>query len=159
MADVKYWKANKEMSQRIQTCLKSWTAVLRKAHKVKTQIGANAVYTSNGFSTQYVSGFLFDDESAVDKKQFCRLEKAANGWRPRANTALSKEMKTWKSDCLGDIMQLIGMKMFGPGGTIRNPGVVVCKGVAYLVLPDDVTKPTGCARIADVAYEKAVKRK
>lgn len=152
-----YWKADKETSANIISHLKDWKRVMRKARELKVRVGAKDVYTSNGFTKKYVSGFVFDDASKVDRKQFCKLKNTSDGWKPRANTPLAREMERLESDCVGSIMELIGMKLFGPGATVRTPGILNVKGTVYLVLPDDVKKPRGCVRISDIEYEKATK--
>jgi len=153
-----YWKANKDLSKKIISLLKKWKLVLAKANRIKKEIGALEIYTSNGFTKKYVSGFVFKDEATVDKSLFCRLKGTHDGWKPRSGTSLAKEMRGMESDCVGEIMDLIGMKLLGGGLTVRTPGIDVRKGVVYLTLPSDV-KPKECERISDLEFESVMKRK
>ena len=91
------------------------------------------------------------------QSQFVRLKNTVDGWRPRARTELHGKFSGLKSDCVGMVMDLIGMDVFGGGLTVCTPGIKITDGVAYLTVPSRIT-PKGCKRISDVAYEKKAKR-
>lgn len=157
--ETTFWKADSTTSKKIIELLNEWDRVLKEAKALAKSIGANPdVYTCNGFTIKYVSGFIFDDPYKVDPKKFVRLKNTVDGWRPRARTDLDKQMKALRSDCVGDIMNLIGMKMFGSGLTVRTPGVKVVGKDVFLVVPSGTT-PKGCTRISDVEFEKLSRRK
>jgi len=159
-SETTYWKADGPTSKRIIELVGEWDKVMSEAKALAKSIGANQkdIYTCNVFSVKYVSGFIFADPSKVDPKKFVRLKNTIDGWKPRARTDLDKQMKALRSDCVGDIMNLIGMKMFGSGLTVRTPGVKVAGKTAYLVVPSGV-HPKGCTRISDVDFENLIRRK
>lgn len=160
MSETTYWKADVPTSKKIIELVDEWDKVMEEAKVLAKSIGADPknIYTCNWFSRKYVSGFIFNDSSKVDPKKFVRLKNTVDGWRPRARTDLDKRMKELQSDCVGDIMDLIGMKMFDGSLTVRTPGVKVIGKTAYLVVPSK-TIPKGCTRISDVDFENLNRRK
>lgn len=153
--ETTYWKADGPTSKRIIELVGQWDKVMKAAKALAKSIGADpkTIYTSNGFSVKYVSGFIFPDPSKVDPKKFVRLKNTTDGWRPRARTELDKRMKELRTDCVGEIMALIGMKMFGSGLSMHTPGVRVAGKDVYLTVPSR-TIPKGCTRISDIEFEK-----
>ena len=152
----KYWKANKETSKKIADLYAAWKKIVDRATELSASLGGSnkGVLTSRGLGSMYVVGFIFDDDSKVDKKQFVRLKNSSNGWRPRRNKSeSSKEFYEMRSYLLDDIANLIGMKPW-QGTAFHSPGVMFHRGTAYVSTPDYVKKAKGCVRISDLQYEK-----
>lgn len=153
----RYWKADAATSKKIIALLNQWDAVAAKARKLALRHGATTkLYTTSGFATRYVSGFIFKDKSMVDRKLFVPLKDTSDGWRPRRikNSTLCKEFEELKSDFMADVMRLIGIPLFN-GAKWHTPGIAISGKTVYLTTHNGLKSAKGCKRISDVAFEKA----
>ncbi len=152
----RYWKADKATSTKIIAMLDEWYDTIKRGCKLAKSVGAtDKVLTADvGFGALAVVGFIFKDESKVDRKQFVRLKHHSTGWRARHNKSeLSKAFSDLRSYCKSDTADLIGMEMFD-GLSFTTPGINVVGGVVYLVTNDKLKQAKGCTRITDVQFER-----
>jgi hypothetical protein len=153
-----YWKARKPLSKSIGAIMDRMGDKHSAGQKLAKELGAKGVYWTSGFTTQYCSGFIFDE--APDTTRFSPMKRAHKGWKPKRigdGKELWKLMDALADDGVGEIAELIGMNCF-TGMGCSTPGVCMVDGTAYLAVPDNV-KPRNCTRITDIAYEKATNRK
>ncbi len=152
----KFWKADAATSKKVIAMLNEWYETIKRAVKLAKRCGAtDKILTGQaGFGRLYVCGFIFKDESKIDKKLFVRLKNSDMGWRVRhGKSELAKEFYGLHSDLKTDIANLIGMKTFD-GLSFSTPGVSIHNGVAYISTNDSTKNAKGCKRISDVQYEK-----
>lgn len=155
----RYWKANADVSQKCIAALDEWAAIIKRGCKLAKKCGArDRVLTgSGGFGRMMVYGFVFKDQSKVDKKVFVRLKNSDTGWRPRHNKSeLAKEFYELYSDPKSTIADLIGMNQLNGDLSFHTPGILIVGNTAYIETPDYVTAK-GCKRISDIEFERVTK--
>jgi hypothetical protein len=160
MAGKRYWKADAATSAKIVGWMRDWEKALNAARKLAKSLGASNVYTSyGGHGDPCVAGFAFCEPP--DKKLFAKLKNTTDGYRPRAGSALEKQVDEFRCHAAAETMQLVGVKPgleFGDDGFyMTGVGIHIVGKVAYLTTR--ANKAKGCKRISDIEYERATKKK
>lgn len=151
----RYYEAVGETKKRVQQWIKDQEAAMQRAHELAKEFGADGFTHSRSILSRVV-GFIFKDESKVDKKLF-RKSKRGGDWVPRQSCKAGKDLqqrlqKDYRLPGGEGLAKAIGMEAFS-GYAWRTPGMHVVGRRILLVVPDDV-EPKGCERVSDVRYEK-----
>lgn len=153
----KYWKADKSTSRKLAEIVSIWNDVICAGLDLSKEVGASdekVVTADVGYGSRAIIGFIFDDESKVDRKQFVRLRNCENGWRPRRDKSeLSRRFYDLRYNLFGAVCELIGLEMF-TGLSLHTPGLAKSGDTYYVTTHDAPDRLNGCKRITDVQYEK-----
>ncbi len=154
-----FWKCTPKVSAEIIAAWKVWQKTLAAANRLAKSYGGTGTYTCRGtFGDPFVVGIAFDNPP--DKKLFVKLKNTANGYRPRANTELERQLKDFGCDCIRLAMKLTGIKSSmtaeDGGFYINSAGVSLIGKTVYLETHGTPTK--GGRRVSDITFERATKQ-
>ena len=154
----KFYEANDAITAAVVEMYNAEEAAKTAGLKLSRKHGGSRVqvYTARGpIGDLKIIGFRFN--TPPDAKHFFQIKGTKDGWRPRKTTGrgrkIANQLDALRVNRMLTVMKLANMPVMDGTLSVTLPGIRQIDGVVYIELPDDVTPPSDCVRVADVDME------